>query len=155
MKNLLTKAVSKIETVKYGKSLVQFVKFGIVGASNTLLSLAITYACIFVYYLLTKKTDTLILNIGTVLGYVVGVLNSFFWNNKYVFKGKQEQSNNKVLAKTFVCYGVTFVISTVLMNFLVIYCSVPEAIAPIPRLALTVPLNFIANKFWAFKDREK
>lgn len=155
MKKALQGIVDKIETLKYGKSLVQFVKFGIVGASNTLISLAVTYLCLGIAYLVTGKTSTLSLNIGTLLGYVIGVLNSYFWNNKYVFKNKQESSEKKALVKTFVCYGATFIISTLLMNVLVMYCSVPEAIAPIPRLIMTVPLNFIANKLWAFKDTDR
>lgn len=34
-------------------------------------------------------------------------------------------------------------------------CYVSEWIAPIINLLVSVPLNFLINKFWAFKKEEK
>ena len=59
-------------------TIFQFIKFGIVGVSNTAISLAIYY----IIYWINPKWYM----IGNVAGWVISVANAFFWNNKYVFK---------------------------------------------------------------------
>jgi putative flippase GtrA len=137
------------------KLLIQFIKFGIVGVSNTLLSLAVTYATMAVFKFGFSIDTTWSLNVCTTLGYIAGVCNSYFWNKRYVFKNAKEQNGKKAFLKTFICYGATYLLSMVLMDVCVIYLSIPNWIAPIPRLIITIPLNFIANKLWAFKDKEE
>ncbi|MCI8375956.1 MAG: GtrA family protein [Lachnospiraceae bacterium] len=134
--------------------IIQFIKFGLVGVSNTVLSLCITYLAIAIFGYCFNIYATWSLNICTTIGYVVGVCNSYFWNNKFVFKNKKENDKRKRFAKVFICYGITYLISMVMMDFLVEVCHVPSIIAPVPRLIITIPLNFIANKLWAFKDYE-
>lgn len=132
---------------------IQFVKFSIVGVSNTVISLLVTYIVIAIFQFLFQLNTLLSLDIATSLGYIAGVLNSYFWNRKYVFKNGKEESRKKAIIKMFICYGGTYLVSMILMNILVEYCNIPSYIAPIPRLLFTIPLNFIANKFWTFKDR--
>ena len=134
--------------------LYQFIKFGIVGVSNTLLSLAVTYATMAVFKFGFSIDTTWSLNICTTLGYVAGVCNSYFWNKRYVFKNAKEKNGKKAFLKTFICYGVTYLLSMLLMDVMVVYLSIPNWIAPVPRLVITIPLNFIANKLWAFKDSQ-
>lgn len=123
----------------------QFIKFAIVGCSNTIISLAVYYLCIFlgVNYLLAYT-----------LGFLISVCNAFFWNNKYVFVNKQETSISKAFVKVFASYGFSFLLSIVLMSLLVEVCSVSSLIAPILKMAIVIPLNFVLNKIWAFKDRK-
>lgn len=120
----------------------QFIKFGIVGISNTLISLAIYYIFVFInrdYYI-----------IGNTVGFVVGVLNSYFWNNKFVFQ-KTQKGNARPLFKTFLSYGSTFLLGTALLFVMVHYLGISEMLAPLINLLVTIPLNFILNKYWAFK----
>lgn len=124
------------------KLVKQFIKFGLVGVSNTLISLAIYYLFIFI--------DRGLYLAGNTVGFVVSVLNAFYWNNKYVFQ-KTESGNRKPLIKTFVSYGATFLLSTALLYLLVDILKVSEVLAPILTLIVTIPLNFLLNKFWAFK----
>lgn len=122
-------------------AIFQFIKFGIVGASNTVISLVI-------YYVLIYFTVNYI--VANTLGFIVSVLNAFYWNNKYVFK-KTKSNNFNALIKSFVCYGSTFLLSTVLLIIMVKYLKISEIIAPIINLIITIPLNFMLNKFWTFK----
>ena len=119
----------------------QFIKFGLVGVSNTLISLGTYYLLYFlgVNFLIAKT-----------VGFIVSVLNSYYWNNKYVFK-KTQEGHLKPLIKTFLSYGSTFLLSTVLLFVIVQYFGISEVIAPIVTLIITIPLNFLMNKFWAFK----
>lgn len=145
MKKLLEKCgIKNKEDLK--KLIVQFVKFGIVGVSNTLISLAIYY--ILVYF----NCNYIVAN---TLGFIISVLNAYYWNNKYVFKSKEEETGKKhkvkKLVKVYMSYGVTFVLSTVLLYVMVDVMHISEYIAPILNLCVTVPINFVMNKLWAFK----
>ena len=120
--------------------ITQFVKFGIVGVSNTLIHLGIYYALIYVgaHYILANT-----------LGFVISVLNAYYWNNKYVFKSGRMKFS--ALLKVYTSYGGTFLISTVLLFLMVDIIGISALLAPIINMCITIPLNFILNKFWAFR----
>ena len=126
--------------------LFQFMKFGIVGISNTIISLVI-------YYLLTYFEVHYI--IANTVGFIGGTLNAFYWNNKYVFKSKGNKERPIITTgiKVFISYGASFLLSTILLFLLVDIMGVSDMIAPIINLAITIPLNFILNKLWAFKSK--
>lgn len=126
-------------------ALIQFIKFGMVGVSNTLISLGCYYLFLFLgaHYL-----------IANAIGFVVSVLNSYFWNSRFVFKAKEEHSGAKAFTKVFASYGVSFCLSSVLMTLFVQVMGISQMIAPILRLVFTIPLNFLMNKLWAFKDKQ-
>ncbi len=127
-------------------TIVQFIKFGIVGVSNTLLNLAIYY--LFVYI------DPALYLWGQVVGWAISVLNAFYWNNKYVFKDGSSgwQSLLKRLGRTYITYGSTLLLSTLLLWLEVEFWGLSEWLAPLINLLITIPLNFLLNKFWAFRS---
>lgn len=129
--------------------IAQFIKFGLVGVSNTLVSWA-------VYYLVLWIDPDLYL-LGGLLGTVVSIANAFFWNDRFVFKGgdRDWRSRLKRLGKTYVSYGFTSLLGMVLLWAEVRFFGVSKALAPIVNLVITIPLNFIINKFWTFAKREK
>jgi len=122
----------------------QFFKFGIVGVSNTLISLGCYYLLVWLgaHYLLANT-----------VGFVLSVINSYVWNSRFVFKEKTERSEAKAFAKVFLSYGVSFCLSSVLMLLFVQVLGISEYLAPILRLVFTIPLNFFMNKLWAFKEK--
>lgn len=124
----------------------QFIKFGIVGFSNTLISLAVYYILVFFgwNYLLANT-----------MGFLISVCNAFFWNYRYVFKDKTETSIPKSFSKVFITYGISYLVSTFLIWLMVDIMHISEWLAPLIRLVVTVPLNFVLNKLWAFRKREK
>lgn len=126
------------------QGIVQIIKFGIVGLSNTLVSYIVYLIILFlgVHYI-----------VGNIMGFILSVLNSFYWNNKYVFK--EEQSNRvwwKALIKTYLSYGFTgIIISNIVLIVTVKLLNISTVIAPLFGLVITIPLNFLINKFWAFR----
>ena len=130
------------------KTFWQFIKFGMVGASNTLISLVIYYIGLYlnVHYVLSN-----------VLGFIAGTLNAYYWNNKYVFKKEEgeERSTAKSVTKVFISYGISLGLSTVLLVLCVDVLHISERIAPLLNLCVTIPLNFVMNKFWAFRAEGK
>jgi len=126
--------------------IIQFIKFGIVGLSNTFVSLVIYYIFVFI------NEDLFIL--GNTVGWVISVANAFYWSNKYVFKNENRDRKAllKALLKTYISYGFTFVLSTVLLYCEVNFWGISQLIAAPINMIITIPINFIVNKFWAYKD---
>ncbi|MEG0049891.1 MAG: GtrA family protein [Clostridia bacterium] len=127
----------------------QFAKFGLVGVSNTLISLGVYQLCVQVFHI-----HYLLAN---VLGFVVSVSNAYFWNSRYVFSDGQKKTVKQHLtafARSFTAYGGTFLLDCALLVFWVEICHVSKTLAPILNLMITVPLNFLVNKLWAFKERQ-
>lgn len=135
------KIFGKTLTEEQQKSFMQFVKFCLVGVSNTAISLIVYY----IFVLINK--DLYIL--GNAVGFVVSVLNSYFLNSKFVFKKEDERV--KTVVKTFIAYGTNLIIGTVLLYLFVDICHISEFIAPLLNLIITIPLNYILNKFWVMK----
>ena len=112
------------------------------GLSNTIINLAIYYLLVFLgcYYI-----------IANIIGFLISVLNAYYWNNKYVFARNEKNNTPKKLLKVYISYGSTFLLSNILLYLMVDIWHVSEYIAPIINLCITIPLNFILNKLWAFK----
>lgn len=149
IENVLHFIICKLLRIKISisswEALMQFVKFGIVGLSNTIISY-ITYSILVIlgiHYLLAQ-----------IVAFIVSVLNSFFWNDKYVFKEKSRTRNSwKTFVKTFISYaGTGLILSGLLLYFWIEVLHIHELIAPIINLLITIPLNFVLNKLWAFKE---
>ena len=134
--------LKKMNKDNWEEMLVQCVKFGIIGASNTIISTA-------VYYLFVLISPGLYF-VGNVVGWIVSVFNSFFWNNRYVFT-KSKYSWGQKLLRTYLAYGGGFIVGSTTLVLLVSVLGVSEWLAPWINLVITIPLNFVLNKFWAFK----
>ena len=125
--------------------ITQFVKFCLVGLSNTLISY-ITYV-IFIYF----NAHYLLASIA---GFVISVCNAFFWNDKYVFTESEHNNRSRIKAffKCFFSYaGTGLLLNNFLLIFWVEFLNIPQILGPIINLLITIPLNFILNKVWAFK----
>jgi putative flippase GtrA len=119
----------------------QFMKFGLVGVGNTLLSLAIYYLLIFlgIHYLLAN-----------IASFFISICNAYFWNSRYVFKKKKGKGARTFLKNT-IAYGFTGLLSTVLLYLLVDILHISQWIAPLICLCITIPTNFLLNKFWTYR----
>ena len=125
---------------KIYSTLIQFIKFGIVGISNTLISYC-TYAV-----LVWLGVNFLLSNL---IGFVVSVLNSFYWNSRYVFDLNNADTKQKLkaLIKTFISYaGTGLVLSSAMLILWIDIVQLSKYIAPIINLIITVPVNFVVNK---------
>lgn len=129
---------------KSSPSVVQFIKFGIVGISNTLVNFGVYALLVFfgMNYLLANF-----------LAFSVSVVNSFIWNNRYVFEASPDaRSRWVVFLKTYASYSVTGIfLTTVLLWLWISVFGINEYVAPLINIAFTVPINFVLNKYWAYK----
>ena len=126
-------------------TLCQFFKFGIVGVSNTVLSYAVYAVCVLLgfHYLLANG-----------LGFAVGITNAFYWSNKYVFA--EEACQIRSMAQTFLklclAYSSTGIfLNSCLLYLLVEWYGISSLTSQLICLTVSVPINFVINKFWTYK----
>lgn len=160
-------------------NIIQFIKFGLVGVSNTLVN--------YVVYLIFISLGFGIV-ISNTFGFILSVLNAYFWGSRFVFKEDKTKEKRvwwQVLLKTYASYALGFVINTLLlilwveilnigkyfgfMGDIIAWASgfigflpksltpeeISEIIAPIINIFVTVPINFVINKFWAYRQKNK
>lgn len=137
--------MKKNEKGSWRKLLTQFVKFGMVGAVNTVLSLVIQWIFLALgfYY-----------QIGNAVAFVITVFISYLLNGYFVF-GKESGEKIfswKALCKVYLSYSVT----GLFLTFILLYIwndlvGINPNISPVINLLFTIPINFLLNKFWAYR----
>lgn len=130
----------------YVSLFLQIIRFGIVGVFNNLIFLV-------VYYIVVSINEKLYL-FGNVLGFLVSTLNAYLLNSRFVFNEKKKNKTQRgSFYKTYAIYTLSLGISTGLLYLFVDIISISEKIAPIISLMVTVPLNFVLNKFWVYRKK--
>ena len=71
------------------KSIVQLLKFVLIGASNTIIDLIVTFAlnAVFGIYYLAK-----------IIGYACGIVNSYFWNSRWTFREERRRDAREIIS---------------------------------------------------------
>ncbi len=134
---------------------IQFIKFGIVGLTNNVISYLVYITVLFLLKSLSFSKDYIVANVA---GFFISVLWSFYWNNKYVFVKKSEEKRSvlKTLLKTYISYGFSgIILSNVLSYFWIEFLGISKLLSPLCNLIVTVPVNFALIKLWAFKNSSK
>lgn len=154
-------------------SLMQFVKFGIVGMSNTAISYAIEILCYYVLFVQTEfsvfrrlcsilgiefSVETARILFTSILAFVVSVTNSYYWNNKHVFGSKEKKSIMQHIStylKTAACYALTGLFLAPWAKTWLGEQGIPYWFSTLLVLIVTIPLNFVMNKLWAFRKTKE
>lgn len=128
------------------KNIIQFLKFGVGGVLNN-----VVYYFVYILVIMMLNNYTL----ANAMAFLASVVNAFFWNNRFVFSG-EAQDNRKVLAKTFlktfISYATTgLILNTILLYMWIEWMSIHPLIAPLLNLVVTIPMNFLLNKYWVFR----
>jgi putative flippase GtrA len=118
-----------------------FLKFGLVGASNTIISLLVYYIVIFlgIHY-----------QIANIAAFVISSLNGFILNRFWVFKSTTYSITGQIL-KYYVVYSGSLILSVVFSYVWIDVLSVNQYLAPLLNLFITIPFNYLLSKSWTFK----
>ena len=146
--------VDDVETKR--NNLIEFVKFGIVGLSNTAVSY-IVYVLTLQIFVLSGTRFRYDYFVGNVISFILSVLWSFYWNNKYVFMIKEGEKRNILfsLFKTYMTYAFTgLFLNNVLAYVWIDIFHIHKMIAPLITLIVSVPINYFLNKLWAFRTKK-
>lgn len=147
---LLFKIIKKDLTDKKRQTFKEFLQFGLVGVSNTIISYLLYVVTLLLVSKSGVKFDYIIANI---VSWLLSVLWSFYWNNKFVFKKEEGEKRNiwAALFKTYVSYGFTgLILNNILSVLWVSVLHISKMVAPIINLVISIPINFFMNKLWAF-----
>jgi len=128
-------------------TLRQFVKYGLVGASNTLLT--------FITYTVLEKLVGVNYLIALPLGYAVGSLNSYVLNRHWTFQAADIA--HTTAGTRFAIVQVVAIVANELLLYVLVHHAGIEKIAA--QAILTVPVlavTFFANRWWTFaRPREQ
>jgi putative flippase GtrA len=156
-----------------GKGLWQFIKFVLVGVSNTVISEGVYAVLVFfkVHYLP-----------ASFIGFSLSVINAYYWSSRYVFKEKEDGEKRvwwQVFAKTYLAYFWGYLVNAALLVLWIDILGIASLTAPLGEwcagkgfasldgvfwgnllaaainLAITVPMNFVLNKYWAYRQKKK
>jgi putative flippase GtrA len=121
--------------------LVQFIKFGIVGISNTLLTLA-------VYTVLLKVFGVWYLA-ASAIGFTVGAINGFLLNRRWTFRGHVGDAFTPVRWGIVQCSGLA--LNEGLLYLFVHGGRLDKLLAQACATAIVTVLTFFANRAWTFR----
>lgn len=132
-----------INKVNISKIIKQFVKYGLVGVINTIITISIIY--IFMKLLNVSYI------ISNVVGYLFGFINSFVLNKIWTFKSKKsiEKERFFFILIFVICYSIQLVFLVILKEKLLIKSEYAQIIA----MGFYTVLNFVGNKYITFKGR--
>lgn len=143
------------------RSFIQFIKFALVGASNTIIDMLVSMVlnAIFHWYYFAK-----------VIGYCCGVLNSYLLNSRWTFKEERRKDAKEIIS--FI--GVNFVVLLISLGLMSLMkntwnlvgwwdtLSLPswmlklvngERFCMLVSAVICIVINFIGNKLFVFTSR--
>lgn len=132
-------------------SINQFIKFCIVGITNVAVSYVLNVITLLALAPLKLSWDYVV---GNIVSFLLSVLWSFYWNNRFVFKQGNIHNNNLLerLIKTYLSYSFSCIIlNNIFSWFLIHVLDISKFISPLMVSCITIPVNFVLNKFWAYK----
>jgi putative flippase GtrA len=144
--------LSSVDSDKQHVGLTRFIKFGLVGASNTVVYY-IAYV-IIIFILKSSSVDKWDYAIGQIAGFVVSVFWGYCLNRKYVFKPEDGRFGEGII-KFYISYMFTGLLLNSVLLYLWVECfGVSKYIAPLINVIFTMPVNYILNKCWTFRRKE-
>jgi putative flippase GtrA len=122
----------------------QFLKFGIVGASGTLVNFIIYHSLLYFAYQIW---------FAYAVGFIIGGINNYWWNRHWTFRSKREPWRE--LGQFIIVSAVALCISELVL--VVVERHLPQSLAhrnTVTWLSATVVgmgWNFFVNKYWTFR----
>lgn len=141
-----------------GAVIFQFIRFGLVGVSNTAISYGCEMLCYYVLFSGVFRNDAVKVFVTSLLSFVVSVTNSYIWNSRFVFRSREKKTVSEHLwayLKTVACYALTGLLLAPILKLRLTRLGMAYWLAGILSLIVSVPLNFVLNKFWAFSQKRK
>jgi putative flippase GtrA len=124
-----------------GPVLIQFVKFGIVGISNTLLT--------FIVYTLLLKVFGVWYLAASAIGFTVGATNGFILNRRWTFADHVGDSLTPV--RWAIVQGCGLGINELLLYLFVDGASLDKLLAQAFATAVVTVTTFFVNRAWTFR----
>lgn len=123
--------------------MIKLIKFCIVGAANTIITL-------FFFYLFNK---VLLLNylLSTVVSYSIGMLNSYILNKQWTFYDKDKRILAQ-LTKFIAVNGVSLIVNLMVMHLLVGKLYIDAFLSQIFATGFSTISNYLGSKLIVFRS---
>jgi putative flippase GtrA len=133
---------------KSGRSLppvvAQLAKYGVVGASNTLLGFGIFALCAD---LLNIQYE-----VSLAIAYLIGGLNGYVLNRLWTFRG-HDADHSTSGGRYATVQLIAFLINLALLHAAVAWLGVEKNIAQAVSVPLVFAVTFVPNRLWSFAHR--
>lgn len=152
------------------KSLIQFIKFGLVGISNTVVDMIVNIGLTKLLGLFTS--GSWITYFAKTIGYACGVLNSYILNSRWTFKEERKQDKREIIsfiavniAVLLISLGLIWLFTDVLnLDEWWLDLSLPawlkkfiggRLFCSLLATVICIFVNFILNKLFVFKSEDE
>ena len=131
----------------------RFLKFGMIGASGTVVNLGVLYLCQEWLFraIIAPKTR---LDCSLLLAILIATVNNFTWNRQWTWRDRPRRPGQALVAQfgqyALACW-VGIVLQLVLTKILVAY--VHYLLANLAAIACASVCNFLVNDAWTFRHR--
>lgn len=124
--------------------LKQFIKYSIVGVFNTLIGLGIIFVLFNIY-----KINYILAN---VIGYSLGLINSFLWNKRWTFRSLNHYSK-EIIPFIFI-FIVSYFANLIGLIISVEVFMINHNLSFILGSIIYVAISFTANRKWTFSNNK-
>ena len=129
----------------------RFVKFGAVGASGTVINIAVLYAC--QEFLLLRIADFSIrLNYSIAIAITLATISNFYFNRRLTWRDRQHEASPGVIllfVKYVAAAGVSIAIQSLMTKSLSVYLH--YIVANLVAIGVSSVFNFVANDRLTFR----
>ena len=123
----------------------QFIKFGLVGASSTIIDWGIYLVLtrfLGIYYIMAK-----------ILSFSIAVINSYIWNRRWTFRSNNPQKLREFIKFLIIAF-VGVVLNSMIMYIVVDFVHLSDLYGLVFASGIVMFWNFLANKYYTFKESQ-
>lgn len=124
-------------------ALFQFIRFGLVGTSNSIIDLVI-------YIGLTRGLDFFAHHflVAALIAFLIAGINGYYWNRRWTFRNGKGFVRDQVF-RFYVAAGIALTVNVVLLWALV-NTGLYDIAAKVIAGGTAGAINFLLQKFWTF-----
>ncbi len=133
---------SFIELIKFNISVLKYIAVGVI---NTLLSLFVIMLCMYVF--------KMAYDISNLVGYIVGLINSFIWNKLWVFKKRGAKMIIREVSYFLGVFLICYLIQFLCLKLFVERLNWNEYLSQIISMVIYTVPGYLLNRFLTFKNK--
>jgi len=125
---------------------IQFIKYGLMGVSNTLIDFGM-------YYVLTRFSSFFgtYIFVAKAISFCVATIWSYYGNKRWTF-GQLNKSTTKEVGRFYVTALISGVINVSVHYVVVRVFNLPDTFGIVCAAGATVLFGFVLNKWWVFTE---
>ncbi len=151
MRSLVEGLISRLPARLQPMARWRFIKFGAVGASGTVINIAVLYAC-QEFFLLQIADFHARLNYSIAIAITLATISNFYFNRRLTWRDRQYEASPGVMVlflKYVAAAGVSIAIQSVMTKSLSLYLH--YIVANLVAIGVSSIFNFVANDKLTFR----